>query len=152
MPPDPSSGRTISPIVAAALCIRPAPLLSARQRATVEVLKAALPEFARMRNLAMRFRGLLCGGRAKKLDNWLDDAATSGIHGLQRFAKTIRQDINAVRGAASERWNNGPTEGHINRLKVHRLKVLKLSMYGRAGIALLPIRMLPLTTTIVHQD
>jgi transposase len=147
MPPDPGSGRTISPIVAAALCIRPPPLLSARQRATVDVLKAALPEFARIRGLAMRFRGLMRGGRAKMLDDWLDDAATSGIHGLQRFAKTIRQDIDAVRGAASERWNNGPTEGQVNRLKV-----LKRSMYGRAGIALLRIRMLPLATSVVHQD
>jgi transposase len=35
-------------------------------------------------------------------------------------------------------WNNGPIEGHINRLKV-----IKRQMYGRAGFALLRARVLP---------
>jgi transposase len=36
---------------------------------------------------------------------------------MQRFAKTIRQDLEAVRNAMSEPWSNGQTEGQINRLK-----------------------------------
>jgi transposase len=38
-----------------------------------------------------------------------------------------------------ETWSNGQAEGQINRLKA-----LKRSMYGRAGIDLLRARMMPL--------
>jgi Transposase len=51
---------------------------------------------------------------------------------MQRFAKTIRQDLEAVRNAVLEPWSNGQTEGQINRLKT-----LKRAMYGRAGVELL---------------
>ena len=51
---------------------------------------------------------------------------------MQRFAKTIRQDLEAVRNAVSEPWSNGQTEGQINKLKT-----LKRAMYGRAGVDLL---------------
>jgi len=36
-------------------------------------------------------------------------------------------------------WSNGPTEGHVNRLKF-----LKRQGYGRAGFDLLRRRVLPL--------
>lgn len=58
---------------------------------------------------------------------------------MQRFAKAIRQDLEAVRNAMSEPWSNGQTEGQINRLKT-----LKRAMYGRAGVELLRARMMPL--------
>ena len=58
---------------------------------------------------------------------------------MQRFAKTIRQDLEAVRNAVSAPWSNGQTEGQINKLKT-----LKRAMYGRAGIELLRARMMPL--------
>ena len=58
---------------------------------------------------------------------------------MQRFAKTIRQDLEAVRNGVSEPWSNGQTEGQINKLKT-----LKRAMYGRAGVDLLRARMMPL--------
>jgi transposase len=58
---------------------------------------------------------------------------------MQRFAKTIRQDLEAVRNAMSEPWSNGQTEGQINKLKT-----LRRAMYGRAGVELLRARMMPL--------
>ena len=100
---------------------------------------AASAEFTAMRRLAMRFRGLLRGGTAEGLNAWLIDARASGIYAMQRFAKTIRQDLEAVRNAMSEPWSNGQTEGQINRLKT-----LKRAMYGRAGVELLRARMMPL--------
>jgi transposase len=39
---------------------------------------------------------------------------------------------------------HGPVEGHINRLKT-----LRRQMYGRAGVALLRARLLPLPTDAV---
>ena len=136
---DPITGRVISPLTAAALCVKPRGQMTARQVAAVDALKAASAEFTAMRRLAMRFRGLLRGGTADGLDAWLIDARGSGIYGMQRFARTIPQDIDAVRNAVSEPWSNGQTEGQINRLKT-----LKRAMYGRAGVELLRARMMPL--------
>jgi hypothetical protein len=73
------------------------------------------------------------------LDSWLVDARASGIYAMQRFAKTIRQDLEAVRNAVLEPWSNGQTEGQINKLKT-----LKRAMYGRAGLELLRAQMMPL--------
>jgi transposase len=38
----------------------------------------------------------------------------------------VRGDEAAVKGAVSERWSNGPVEGHVNRLKT-----IKRQMYGK---------------------
>jgi transposase len=134
---DPMTGRVISPLTAA-LCVKPRGQMTARQVLTVDALKAS-PEFTAMRRLAMRFRGLLRGGTVDELDAWLIAARASGIYGMQRFARTIRQDIEAVRNAVSEPWSNGQTEGQINKLKT-----LKRAMYGRASVDLLRARMAPL--------
>jgi transposase len=58
-PVDPASGQSISPIVAAALCIKPRGVLTDNQAVKVDALKSEWPEFAAMRRLAMRFRGIL---------------------------------------------------------------------------------------------
>src|SRR5208337_2349376 len=92
-----------------------------------------------MRQLAMRFRGLLMGSSIEKLDVWLQDAQLSGVYAMHRFARAAHQDIDAVRNAVLEPWSNGQTEGQINRLKT-----IKRAMYGRAGIELLRARMIPL--------
>ncbi|HML15528.1 MAG TPA: transposase, partial [Bryobacteraceae bacterium] len=136
---DPATGRLISPIVAAALCVKPRGLLTANQATRVDALKSEWPEFAAMRGLAMRFRGLLRSKNVAKLGVWVKDAHQSGLYAMQRFARTLRRDIDAVRNAITESWSNGQTEGQINRLKT-----LKRTMYGRAGPELLRARMLPL--------
>jgi len=65
---DLETNRTISPLVAATLCVRPRKMLTARQAAKVDALKLASHEFAAMRGLAMRFRGLLRAGSRQKLE------------------------------------------------------------------------------------
>ena len=144
---DPMTGRAISPLTAAALCVKPRGQMTARQVANVDALKAAAADFTAMRRLAMRYRGLLRGGTPERLDAWLLDARASGIYAMQRFAGTIRQDLDAVRNAALEPWSNGQTEGQINKLKT-----LKRAMYGRAGVDLLRARMLPLQEASLHQE
>ncbi|SDR59222.1 Transposase [Rhizobiales bacterium GAS113] len=142
---DPVTGHVISPIVAAALCIKPRGLLQPGQAAKVDALKSASPEFTAMRRLAMRFRGILRSKDTERLDIWLTEAHQSGIYAVQRFVRTLRRDIDAVRNALTERWSNGQTEGQINRLKT-----LKRAMYGRASTELLRARMLPLHLPIKH--
>ena len=141
------SGRLISPRTAAALCAEPRGQLTDCQIVNVDALKAGSDEFTTMRRLAMRFRGLLRGGTADRLNIWLQDARKSGICGLRRFARVIRQDIEAVRNAVLEPWSNGQTE----RQPI-KLKTLKRAMYGRAGIDLLRARMLPLDDEGLHRE
>jgi transposase len=128
----------VPPIVASALCIKPRGLLTSAQCEKVDYLKAAYAEFAGMRALAMRFRGLLRGGNIELLDTWLSDAASSSVHAMRQFAATLRRDLAAVRNAILEPWSNGQTEGQ------NRLKTLKRAMYGRAGTELRRARLLPL--------
>jgi transposase len=94
----------------------------------------------------MRFRGILRSKDIQKFDTWLNDAQQSGLYAIQRFGRTLRRDIDAVRSALTEIWSNGQTEGQINRLKT-----LKRAMYGRASTELLRARMLPLHLPINHR-
>jgi transposase len=142
---DPATGWSISPIVAASLCIKPRGLLTPRQAAKVDALKSASPDFTAMRRLAMRFRGILRSKDIQKFCVWLNDAQQSGIYAMQRFVRTVRRDLDAVTNALTEGWSNGQTEGQINRLKT-----LKRAMYGRAGPELLRARMLPLHLPTEH--
>lgn len=52
---DPVTGRSISLIIAAALCVKPRGLLTVNQAVKVDAPKSEWPEFAAMRRLAMRF-------------------------------------------------------------------------------------------------
>jgi transposase len=99
-----------------------------------------------MRRLALRFCALLRSRRPEQLTGWITDAMRSGIYPLQRFAKTLRRDADAVKNAIVEPWSSGQTEGQINRLKM-----LKRSMYGRASAELLRVRMLALSLVLQHQ-
>ena len=96
--------------------------------------------------LAGRFRDLLRGRTVEKLD-WRSYARHCGIYAMRCFARTLRQNIEAVHNAVLEPWSNGRAEGQINRLKT-----LKRSMYGRAGIELLRARMPPLYESDLHRD
>jgi transposase len=98
-----------------------------------------------MRRLAMRFRGLLLGGLVENFDVWLRDARQPGIYGMQRFARALRHDIEAVH-AMLEPWSNGQTEGQINRLKT-----LKRSIYDHASVDVLVARLMPLQNQILHR-
>ena len=106
-PVDPAHRRPISPIVAATLCIKPRGLLTSSQAAKIDALKGDWPEFAAMRQLALRFRGVLRSKKVSKLGAWLKAADRSGLYAIQRFARTLRRDINAVRNAVTEPWSDG---------------------------------------------
>jgi len=67
---------------------------------------------------------------------WLASALRSPLAG---FARHLRRDEAAVLAALKTHWSNGPVEGHV-----HRLKLIKRSMYGRAHFDLLRIRVLGL--------
>lgn len=133
------AARQISPQVAAALPNKPRLDLTVRQAEIVDVLKEQCPGFAIMRKLTFGFRAILSRGKVATLHRWMEEASRAGIHAMERFVRTVKQDLSAVEAAVTEKWSNGPVEGQINRLKA-----LKRQMYGRAGVELLRARVLPL--------
>ena len=56
---------------------------------------------------------------------------------LASYAANLCRDIDAVQAALDLPWTTSPVEGQINRLKL-----IKRSMYGRAGFDLLRNRVL----------
>ncbi|MDQ4078403.1 MAG: transposase, partial [Chloroflexota bacterium] len=50
-------------------------------------------------------------------DAWLEKATQRQTSPFRTFAVGLQRDYAAVRAALSLPWSNGPTEGHINRLK-----------------------------------
>jgi transposase len=103
-------------------------------------------EAARVADLARRFTALVraCGvaGEQRRapsddLDAWLAEARACGVRALETFATGLEQDGAAVRAALTTPWSNGQSEGQITRLKM-----LKRTMYGRAGFDLLRRRVL----------
>ena len=65
------------------------------------------------------------------------DAKSSGFATFVAQANGIDGDRAAVDAALRLPWSNGPTEGHINRLKL-----FKRHGYGRARLDLLRARVL----------
>lgn len=120
---------------------------TARQAARMLLSGAELPELdgafvAALREgeigsgaeLARRFASMVRGQDAAALPRWLEDARAGPLAG---FAEGIRRDRDAIEAALILPWSTGPVEG-----KITRLKLVKRSMYGRAGIGLLRQRML----------
>lgn len=53
-------------------------------------------------------------GLADQLDGWISTAEDSG---LESFARSLHQDVEAVHAALTLPWSTGPVEVQINRLK-----------------------------------
>jgi len=108
--------------------------LGEEDRRFVTALLELSPPVARAVDLAKAFSIMIKKGLANQLDDWIKAAEDGGFKG---FAGRLRQDRNAVHAALTMPWSTGPVEGQINRLKV-----IKRTMYGRAGFDLLRHRVL----------
>ena len=104
------------------------PPLLERVRSRIPALDAAL-------TLAAEFAGMVRKTVATPLAEWIARASASGVPELVGFANGLRSDAAAVQAALTTEWSNGPVEGQVNRLKA-----IKRSMYGRAGMKLLRAR------------
>jgi len=91
----------------------------------------------RVHDLAQQFGQMVREHEHALFDDWLSACESSQLREMTSFAKGLRSDYAAVKAALSTKWSNGPTEGHINRLKM-----LKRLMFGRAKFDLLRIRVL----------
>jgi transposase len=123
-----------SPRQTVRLLTTPIDILPSGEGAFVAALRAASPAIAMAADLARRFHTMLTGRDADALDPWLDEALNSAI---ASFARGLKRDVDAVRAALTLPWSTGPVEGKINKLKL-----IKRSMYGRAGLDLLRARIM----------
>ena len=67
-----------------------------------------------------------------ELVRWMKKHWNTSISSLKTFIIGIKRDFQAVRNTIRLNITNGITEGFVNKLKV-----MKRSMYGKAGLELL---------------
>lgn len=108
------------------------------EQSRIDIIRGANTELAAALELADEFAALIRKQSQGTLSDWLIRGEASTSAELRRFAQGVRRDEAAISAAITERWSNGPTEGHVNRLKA-----LKRQMFGRAGFVLLKARVLP---------
>ncbi len=104
------------------------------QQSFAQTLCALSPEIARTVELSKQFYRML---RERDVSVWLSWQNAARASPLGSFAAQLQRDEAAVRAALMLPWSTGPVEGHI-----HRLKLIKRQMYGRAKLDLLRIRVL----------
>ncbi len=108
--------------------------LSAEERMFVRHLLADEPALDAAVSWARRLGRLL---RRKTVEG-LDDVLTAATGTLfARFAASLRRDVDAISAALVLPWSTSPVEGQVSRIKM-----LKRTMYGRAGFELLRARVL----------
>jgi transposase len=95
------------------------------------------PGMARANQLVQAFLALGRERQGDHLEAWMAEAIHSGIAELARFARGLQDGLRAIQAGLSLAWSNGMTEGHI-----HCLKLVKRQGNGRAGFALLQLRVL----------
>src|SRR5262249_54913823 len=80
-------------------------------------LREQHPAVAQAIDLAQDFPQLVRQRQPERLDAWLQRATASTLEALQRFARGLREDYEAVKAGVTLPWSTSPVEGHINRLK-----------------------------------
>ncbi|MBA2679751.1 MAG: transposase [Ktedonobacteraceae bacterium] len=120
-----------------ALFLRDEATLDETERKELLLIQQASPTAHQAYLLVQAFMQMLRERTGDYLDEWLKKVQDSHIPEFDSFATGIQRDKPAVRAGLTLRWSNGPTEGHVNRLKL-----IKHSMYGRAKFDLLRARVL----------
>src|SRR5207249_6367031 len=101
------------------------------------MLRQFHPEVDLAYDLVQQFAQMVRNRTGELLDAWLAQVNQSRIPELQSFAAGVEKDKEAVRAGLTWWINNGMVEGHVTKLKL-----IKRTMYGRAGFGLLRQRVL----------
>lgn len=101
-------------------------------RSYLEELCRRSPQIATLAAVAREFCRMIRQRDASAWPCWREQAKHSP---LANFARHLNHDEAALLAALQQPWSNGPVEGHI-----HRLKLIKRTMYGRANFDLLRLR------------
>ena len=100
----------------------------------LEQVYRASPEIERIAKLAQGFFRIVQERHLPALTSWIAAAKHTALTG---FASRLERDLEAAKAALTLPWSQGHVEG-----QVHRLKLIKRQMYGRAGFNLLRLRVL----------
>ncbi len=100
-------------------------------------LCARHPGLAAAYRLTQAFVRMLHERRGEDLEGWVADTTEEGLPHLRAFAAGLREDWDAVQAGLTVPWSNGRSEGFVNKIKM-----IKRTMFGRAGFALLRQRVL----------
>jgi transposase len=100
----------------------------------LEEVYQASPGIARIAQLAQGFFRIVRERNIQALIPWIQAAKQTALAG---FASRLERDMEAAKAALTLPWSQGHVEG-----QVHRLKLIKRQMYGRAGFGLLRLRVL----------
>jgi transposase len=133
-----------SPRQAAMLLARRPEKLKPDEKQLLAKLNECCPGVPLLYDLTQGFATVLRAKQSDILHTWIDQARASGLPEMGRFCDGLRRDDKAVNAAVVLPWSNGQVEGQI-----HRLKLVKRQMYGRAKFNLLRRRVLPYVAAIV---
>lgn len=132
-----SQRQTLTARRASYLCLQNSQARSAKDKQLLHRLIEQNPSLTPAIELAQAFAQLVRQRQPQQLDVWLQRAEESEIEAFQRFAKSLKEDYEAVKAGVTLPVSNGQVEGQVNRLKM-----LKRQMFGRAGLELLSRRFL----------
>jgi transposase len=134
-----------SPRQAAMLLARRPEKLKADEKQLLAKLNECCPEIPILYDLTQGFAAVFREKQSDILQTWLDQARETGLPEIKSFCDGLLRDAKAVNAAVALPWSNGQVEGQI-----HRLKLVKRQMYGRAKFNLLRRRVLPYATGAVN--
>ena len=119
------------------LFVRAPTRLDEEENTTLATICQASETAQQLYELVQDFRQMLHHREGAHLDEWLARVAASTIRELQSFAFGVERDKAAVQAGLIHPQSNGIVEG-----KVHKLKLIKRMMFGRAKFPLLRQRVL----------
>ncbi len=111
--------------------------LDQEDQARLDRLLTVEPEVPVLHTLLHAFLAMVREREHERLRPWMKQAIESGIPELKSFVAGIERDYDAVKAALQFPWNQGQTEGFVNKLKT-----VKRMCFGRAGFTLLRQRLL----------
>jgi transposase len=119
------------------LFVRDKKSLDEIEREDLATFLQASPTLKRAYDLVQDFMQMVRKREGHRLDAWLSQVAKSDLPELQSFAAGVEKDKDAVKAGLTWSVNNGQVEGQVTKLKL-----IKRTMYGRAGFPLLRQRVL----------
>ncbi len=136
----PNSLLTLSASQATWLFFRKEEDFKPEEQESLRQLRQASPDLEVTYHLVEEFLHMVRKRTGEQLDAWLNKVEASHLQAFHTFVTGVQNDKEAILAGLTLPWSTGPLEGHINRLKL-----IKRSMYGRAGFDLLKLR-------VLHQD
>ncbi|HLZ57844.1 MAG TPA: ISL3 family transposase [Ktedonosporobacter sp.] len=133
----PSPAEQFSARKAIWLFIREQATLTTVEQAELTLIRQASQTAETAYGLVQDFLTMVRKRQGERLDSWIEAVQVSQIPELQRFVTGILKDKDAVLAGLTQVYSNGPVEA-----QVHKLKLVKRSMFGRAKLPLLRQRLL----------